>query len=167
MFDMLAAAFTLALGAASPGGAPDETVIFSDTVVRACYRAAQRGEASPEAISVCTEAIELSARHPFNRTASTVNRGVLLFNAADYDGALEDFTTAIEDYGTKNPKVFVNRGLAYEAARPGHPPYEVRARADYERALESAPGNKIARRRLKALERPFIERRPLNIRTIT
>lgn len=144
----------------------DGTVLVSDDLIDACYRYARRGVATEEAVRVCTRAIEL-ARAPLNRTASTVNRGVVLFNAAEYERAIADFTTAIDAYRTRNPKVFVNRGLAYEQARPGDAGYEARARADYETALSIAPGSPTAKRRLEALERPFIERRPLTIRSIT
>ena len=142
------------------------TVLGNSDSVATCYRYARRGVATEEAVRVCTRAIQTAA-HRLNRTASTVNRGVVLFNAAEYELAIADFTTAIEDYGTRNPKVFVNRGLAFEQARPGDPTYEARARADYEAALAIAPGSPTAKRRLKSLERPFIERRPLSIRTIT
>ena len=160
----------LTLGAAAPPPGETEetarTVVGNSGAVAACYRYARTGVATEEAIRVCSRAIETAA-HKINRTASMVNRGVVLFNAAEYERAVADFTTAIEEYRTRNPKVFVNRGLALERARPGDPTYEARARADYETALEIAPNSPTATRRLKALERPFIERRPLTIRTIT
>ena len=134
--------------------------------VTACYQAARRGAATEAAVRVCTRAIETATR-PINRTASTVNRGVIHFGAAEYELAIADFTTAIDDYGTRNPRVFVNRGLAFEQVRPGDPAFEARARADYEAALSISPENATAKRRLDALGRPFLERRPPTGRTVT
>ena len=147
-------------------GGDSRTIVANGDAVSACYRFARRGVATDEAIRTCTRAME-TATTPLNRTASTVNRGVVLFNAAEYERAVADFTTAIEAHRSRNPRVFVNRGLSYEQARPGDPAYEARARADYETALSISPASPTAKRRLKALERPFIERRPLSIRTIT
>ena len=155
--------------AAPPGEASaldNRTTLSNSDAIAACYRFARRGIATDEAIRTCTEAVE-KATVPINRTASTVNRGVVLFNAAEYERAIADFTTAIDTYRSRNPKIFVNRGLAYEQARPGDADYEARARADYETTLEIAPNSPTAKRRLKALERPFIERGPMPIRSIT
>ena len=142
-------------------GAQDAKVtIRNDTGgVAACYRFAAGGVTSERAIDTCTRAIAASADHPLNLTASTVNRGVIYYNAAEYARAVEDFSTAIDTYETRNPIVFVNRGLAYEGLRPGDPILEKRARADYEAALAISPDSATAKRRLKMLDRPFLERR--------
>ena len=155
-------------GSVGSGTGEDAQVILGDMdAVTRCYRFARSGTATDRAISTCTRAIEASARHPFNRTASTVNRGVVLYNAAEYARAIEDFGTAIDVYRTRNPKVFVNRGLAYESAAPGDAAYEARARADYEAALALSPEARTAKRRLEALERPYLERRDRPQRVIS
>ena len=155
----------LSLASADPAP-PDQTVISSDDAAYRCFRQAQRRRAGPDALRICTLAIERS-RTAHNRKASHVNRGVIRYNAADYALAIEDFTAAIEDYGSKDARVFVNRGLAYEMVAPGDPKREALARADYEAALRARPDNKVAASRLEALKLPYLERRPLRYRTIT
>ena len=160
---------TLLLLGAAPGGAQDGKVTIqgNTSAVTACFRYAARGAVSERAIHTCSRAIEASANHPLNRTASTVNRGVIYYNAAEYALAIEDFSRAIDTYEARNPIVFVNRGLAYESLRPGDPIYERRARADYEMALSINPDSPTAKRRLKMLDRPFLERRDPPARIIS
>ena len=164
---LVSLALLAGLAAASlPDAASDDGrhVIGGSDLPAACYRHARRGDVHQDAVDLCTRAIE-EARAPINRTASIVNRGVVHYNGGRYALAAADFGAVIEA-GSKNARVLVNRGLAYEqlgqeargaqAAR-----YVALARADYEAALALRPGDATATRRLGELAKPKLERAPL------
>lgn len=148
-------------GASAQTG-PSVTIVTGDTLTRRCYRKAADGAASEYAIDLCSRAHDQAERLGLvrNRTASIVNRGVVRYNRGQYGHAAADFGTAIDAYATRNPHVLVNRGLAYEAWRPGDAHLEALARADYEAALQRSPKHGLALRRLEELGKPYLERTP-------
>ena len=153
------------LAMAAPPDTDTRTVIVGGEDRAAdCYEAARRGEGSLAAVAACDEAIE-GAAFAINRTASRVNRGVVHYNGARYAEAVADFSGVI-DAGTASARVLVNRGLAYEQMGRNERRYDALAAADYARALERQPRNRVARRRLDELAKPVLERTPLARRIV-
>jgi tetratricopeptide (TPR) repeat protein len=74
--------------------------------------------------------------------ASHMQRGIELAQQKNFDGAVAEFTKAIEA-NPKDPRGYTNRGTAYRA---GNPPHLAEAFADFSKAIEVAPKDEVAYR---------------------
>jgi tetratricopeptide (TPR) repeat protein len=125
---LLAIAALLALS----GAAQAATLTYGDSTTVTCARAAQAQAVSAPsqraALNACNAALKDKIRAE-DRTATLVNRGILLSAAGNTDAAIADFNAALD----RNPALgdaYISRGGAQ--MRAGR---FVEARADFDRAL--------------------------------
>jgi tetratricopeptide (TPR) repeat protein len=112
------------------------TLTYGDNSALTCARAAQAEEpnasiSSPAhraALKSCNAALADKLR-PEDRTATLVNRGILLTASGQTDAAIADFNAALERNASLTD-AYVSRGAAH--MRAGH---FTEARADFEKAL--------------------------------
>jgi tetratricopeptide (TPR) repeat protein len=101
---------------------------FGATDAQRCYEAAR--DSITTDVSDCDEALKLEALSARDRTATFVNRGVVLNRAGRLDDALADFNAALEK-DAELAEAFLNRGNTYFLMRR----YD-EALADYESSLK-------------------------------
>lgn len=151
------------LAAANTGAQADEEEFGSKTVIgektpliHKCYQNARDGDIDSDALEPCHRSLaeeELTRR----KTAiAHANRGVVQINLGDYEAAIADFSAALRLGIHVQARIYVNRGLSYEALR-----YDALARADYQAALAINPDNPIAARRRELLKKPLYDRSTL------
>jgi tetratricopeptide (TPR) repeat protein len=103
---LAAAAASFATGAS----AHSVTVIGNNADAIACYRAAESEARRPDAVALCSAAIqegELSVR---DQMATFVNRGIVRFRIEEFDGAIADFDAALA-LQPGQPDALVNKGI--------------------------------------------------------
>ncbi|MBB4658535.1 hypothetical protein [Parvularcula dongshanensis] len=164
---MIALVLALAAMAGPRTDGPGITLLAGEDWARRCYLHAVDTMPDEDAVRDCDRAVASQANIRGNLGASVVNRGVVRFRLGDYRAAADDFTLAIDGFGMKTARVFINRGLAWEMASGPDLDLEGLARADYARALKLDPDNEVALERLRQLERPYIEREVVFDRAVT
>jgi tetratricopeptide (TPR) repeat protein len=120
-----------ALIAFSP--ANSATTVLGNGLAGICSQAAIAGSDEPEALQICTLALETESMNRRDRAGTFVNRGVLKMRRQDYREARGDFETAARLQPTMG-EAFVNRG----AALVGEKRY-LEALLDIDRGLALAP----------------------------
>src|SRR5213594_3312052 len=83
---------------------------------------------------LCFAASHVCLGKPAAGAASHMQRGIELAEQKNYDGAVAEFTKAIEA-NPKDARGYTNRGTAYRA---GNPPRLPEAYADFSKAIEVA-----------------------------
>lgn len=117
----------LALLAPVSASAQMSVSTFGATDARLCYEAAL--DNFERSADICDKALKMPGLTIRDRTATQVNRGIVLNRAGRLDEALADFNKAIESNG-ELAEAFLNRGNTYYLMRR----YD-EAIADYEASL--------------------------------
>ena len=86
----------IALCASSTGAACAAVAVIADTSAASCSRAALDKRADDASLQSCNQAIEQGALNRADLTRTYVNRGAVLMNRHDYDGARADLERAIQ-----------------------------------------------------------------------
>ncbi len=160
---LMSGLFLLAQTSTEPG----VIVIDNSDDGRRCYLSARDGSTTDFALKTCSAAIAQPSQSARRRAISYVNRGVIHYNAGEYQRAFDDFSAAIEKEGFERSKVYLNRAAALEALSRGDPTLDAMARLDYNRALEIRPSSEVAKWRLEELSKPYIDRTPLDPKVIS
>ena len=104
----LALAATLGLPIASANAA---IITISDTSLAGdCYAFAELRETRPEALSICSRALESEPLDAEDRAATLVNRGVIRMARQDLQGAESDFDAALE-LDSAQADAWLNKGF--------------------------------------------------------
>jgi tetratricopeptide (TPR) repeat protein len=86
----------IALCASWTGAACAAVAVIADTSAASCSRAALETRADDASLQSCNEAIDQGALNRADLTRTYVNRGAVLMNRHDYDGARADLERAIQ-----------------------------------------------------------------------
>ncbi len=115
MIGKAALAFGASLALATPAGAFSITVLGTNADALACYRAADSEGRRPDAVQICGRALRDGDLGTYDEVATLVNRGIVLFRLADFDGAIADFDAAMA-IRPNQPDAMINRGITMLAA---------------------------------------------------
>jgi tetratricopeptide (TPR) repeat protein len=85
----------LSLGLPAASAQASIITITNTSMATACLGYAERRDRNPEALAVCTRALNFEALDTQNRSATLVNRGVLRMIHRDFRGAEKDFDDAL------------------------------------------------------------------------
>jgi tetratricopeptide (TPR) repeat protein len=127
------AALAAAMLVQSQADIPKAYFEINSTYARACSQgaiAARKGTIDPAALEACTKALNTEPLNALGLAQTLTNRGVIRFAAQDQDGALRDFSAAIDkkpDYAL----AYLNRAGVRLLARD----FE-QARSDADRSLQ-------------------------------
>lgn len=106
----------LALLAGSVAAVPCHAAVtvLGNGIGAACYQAAEYGGGIAQGIELCTEALDQEALSKSDRAATYINRGILLSQRGDPEGALKDYNAGLS-MDASHSEGYVDRGATYIA----------------------------------------------------
>jgi tetratricopeptide (TPR) repeat protein len=100
----------LAFGAPTGGAQAGIITLGNNSMAGDCFGFAERRDGRPEALAVCSRALQLEPLDSENRAATLVNRGVLRMIHKDLRGAERDFDAALA-LDPSQSDAWVNKGF--------------------------------------------------------